>query len=300
MNWKRMSLASLVASLIAALSAVAFAEDAFFHFPIASLNFTEGVLPTTAQPPRFDWRLSGALQPCAVLEGEGEVYISGESLEPWRPPGELYRNAAIAIRVPKGKGVVGRLFVPKPDFSGMVALSFKVDTKVENPESKNEFFKAKENHYRRLREQNIAGGAWFRHQESEAAKAHGATPSAILNGQNRPPRRWASTPDDSYDSTYELFSGGRAISENLQLDRVLAPVGSNTATIEITNLQGITVREMDWKPLLRDCKPKKDALACCIPFDQHALFFPSFAALVNRVPRMPTPVAVTRSSFAWS
>src|SRR5258706_14323436 len=42
MNWKRMSLASLVASLIAALSAVAFAEDAFFHFPIASLNFTEG------------------------------------------------------------------------------------------------------------------------------------------------------------------------------------------------------------------------------------------------------------------
>src|SRR5258708_6589213 len=282
MSLKRKSLVTLIPVLIGVLNIVALAEDAYFHVPIASLNFTDGSLPaTTSQPARFDWRLSGAFQLWAVLDGEGEVYVSGETLNAWGPPGEIYRNANIDIRAPKGKAVVGRLFVPKPDFSGMTALSFKVETNVAKLESKDEFFKAKESHYRQLGERNIAGGAWFRHQESEAAKAHGSKAAANLNRPNLSRRRWSQSADDGYDSTYDLFSGGRAISENLQLDRVLATAGSNTATIEITNLHGITVREMDWKPLLKDSSPIKDTLASYIPFDQHALFFPSFAALTK-------------------
>ena len=65
-----------------------------------------------------------------------------------------------------------------------------------------------------------------------------------------------------YDSTYDLFSGGRAISENLQLDRVLRPAKPGEDTVAIAHLTGITVREMDWKPLVKDLKPKTDALAC--------------------------------------
>jgi hypothetical protein len=51
--------------------------------------------------------------------------------------------------------------------------------------------------------------------------------------------------------------------------------------VAITNLTGITVREMDWKSLLQEPKPALDPLAAHIPYDQHALFFPSFEAMTR-------------------
>ena len=59
------------------------------------------------------------------------------------------------------------------------------------------------------------------------------------------------------------------------------------------NITGITVREMDWKPLLQDRKPALDPLAAHIPFDQHALFFPSFEAMsrwIDEADQDGTPV----------
>lgn len=272
MNCKKMILAPVV---LAALATGALAEDAYFHVPVTALHFTEGALPT-GSPPTMRAQV---LRPYAALDGEGEAYVTGEDYLPWQAPAENYRNVALAVRAPKGKEVTGRLFAPKPDLSGMVVLSFKLEATAEKAEFKNEFYKAKESHYHRLRERNIAGGAWFRHQESEAAKARGGSPAAVPTGPGRFAGRPASTAEGGYDSMYELFSGGRALSENLQLERVLAPAGSNEALVEITNLLGITVREMDWKELVKDARPKKDTLAACIPFDQHALFFPSFEAL---------------------
>src|SRR6185503_6975006 len=84
---------------------------------------------------------------------------------------------------------------------------------------------------------------------------------------------------DDMEDTFELFSGGRAVSENLQLDRVLRTGASNQATVPIANLNGITVREMNWKPLLANAKPQQDPLARYIPADQHAIFFPTFSAM---------------------
>src|SRR5207247_10253976 len=49
----------------------------------------------------------------------------------------------------------------------------------------------------------------------------------------------------------------------------------------ISTLAGITVREMDWKPLIKDIKPQADPLAAYVPFDQHALFFPTFLAMTQ-------------------
>ena len=78
-----------------------------------------------------------------------------------------------------------------------------------------------------------------------------------------------------------MFSGGRALSENLQLDRLLTPTGPGANTIDITNLAGISIQEMDWKALIKDLKPQPDPLAAYIPFDQHALFFPTFSAMTE-------------------
>ncbi len=287
-----MKLHRLILTCLALSCSLVLAEDAYYHVPLTSLTISEGTLPTHFEGGGSGWQMMDALQPYAVLDGEGEAFIGGEALQPWGPAERAYQNMFLAFRAPKGSPLTGRLFVPKADLSGMVALKFKLDAASEKPESKQEFFKAKESCYRHLRERNIPGGAWFRHQETEAAKERGAkaTPGRTNPAFNpRRPRGW----DDGYDSTYDLFSGGRALSENLQLERLLAPAGTNATLVAITNLTGITVREMDWKSLLQERKPALDPLAAHIPFDQHVLFFPSFEAMsrwIDEADQDGTPV----------
>ena len=54
------------------------------------------------------------------------------------------------------------------------------------------------------------------------------------------------------ETTYDLFTGGRAISENLQLDRTLPQRAANETPVKIDSLQGITISEIDWNPLIKD------------------------------------------------
>jgi hypothetical protein len=77
------------------------------------------------------------------------------------------------------------------------------------------------------------------------------------------------------------LSGGRAIAENLQLDRQLILNGDDAARVPIDSLGGITIREFDWGPLTRGLRPTLDPLASIIPADQHAVFFPSVVATLN-------------------
>ena len=50
--------------------------------------------------------------------------------------------------------------------------------------------------------------------------------------------------------------------------------------MDVNTLDGISVPEIDWKPLIKDLNPKLDPLASLIPADQHVVFFPSFAAAI--------------------
>ena len=259
-------------------SSLALAEDAYYHIALPSLTLVEGSLPDHYEWRGHSWEMAEALQPYAVLDGEGEVFVSGQTFQPWAPAGQSYGNMFLALRPPEGTSLTGRLFVPKGDLSGMVALKFKVDPAAANPKMKPAFFQAKEGYYRSLRARNLPGTAWFRHQEAEAAKARGAKPASAMASLPFNPRRRAAW-DDGYDSTYDLFSGGRALSENLQLDRLFAPAGTNGALVALSNLTGITVRQMDWKALLQGPKPALDPLAANLPADQHALFFSSFEAM---------------------
>jgi len=66
------------------------------------------------------------------------------------------------------------------------------------------------------------------------------------------------------------------MSENLQLDRVLPRVEPNETPVKIDSIQGITIQDINWEPLVKDLKPKLDPLAPLIPADQHVVFFPTF------------------------
>jgi len=297
---------------LAGVAQTNFAEDVYFHLPVNSLTFTEGALPEGGEPIRFRrWNAVTALHPYAVLDTEGEVYLGGEGFNAWEPFNRQFQNQILAIRAPNQATVLGRLFVPKADGSGMMPLKFQIDAARSKADSRGEFLKAKESHYRRLLNRNIPGGAWFRHQVQDAAKARGGKSSDL--GAN--PNRFGRSRPLDLDATYDLFSGGRAISENLQLDRVLMPAGAGESTVPLANLAGIAVREMDWKELIKEIKPNADPLAAFVPSDQHALFFPSFSSMTemmdeadsdgtpscncwNPAPRMPTRAGVARSSSA--
>src|SRR5882724_1303941 len=195
---------------------LALAEDAYYHVPLSSLTLLEGKLPKDFQQSGSYWQMGEALLPYAVLDGDGEAFVSSERPRRGRFTEVIRHNAPLVLRSPKGNPLTGRLFVLNADLNGMVALKFKVDAASEKNDSKQEFFIAKENYYRYLRERNIPGGAWFRHQETEAANARGTkAPTGISNSAVNP--RQNSHWDNDYDSTYDLFSGGRALSENLQL-----------------------------------------------------------------------------------
>ncbi|MBM4091616.1 MAG: hypothetical protein FJ276_19640 [Planctomycetes bacterium] len=82
------------------------------------------------------------------------------------------------------------------------------------------------------------------------------------------------------------------MSENLQLDRILTAARGGAETVELKSLEGITVREIDWKPLIGATRPELDPLASKIPADQHAVFFPSFNAAVALADEMAAQSAL--------
>src|SRR6185503_7114126 len=197
--------------------------------------------------------------------------------------------------------VTGRLFVPASDLSGMVMARFHIPASSANPDGRKKFLRAKQAHYTALLDRNIPGAAWFRHQIRETQKALGenvagqAAPGEVdFDPEFIPARRnWRNNNDLS--DTYALFTGGRAMSENLQLDRVLTSGATQPepASVNVDSIPGISVQPMDWTPLIKDLKPELDPLAALIPEDQHAIFFPSFssmAALADEAEAQGTPV----------
>ena len=148
-----------------------------------------------------------------------------------------------------------------------------------------EFFKAKEGYYRNLISSRVPGQAWFRHKLAEAIKGQGKSLKSDESG-NRFRNR-------GFDQSLDFFSGSRAITENIQLDReLLRAESSSPKTIDVDSIVGITIQEFDWKPHLKDAAPKLDTLAQYIPHDQHVIFIrsvQSLAAIMAESGQLLTP-----------
>lgn len=272
---------------LASLAVAARAEDAFYFVPLEDLKLTEGKFPE--QPAsRYDWRnrqRREAMQARAVLDGEGEVYFEQNQFLWWRST-PLLEEGAIAVRAPAGRQVTGSLYVPKTDYSGMVRLRFAIDASAASKDG-DEFYQAKEDHYEALLGRELPGGAWYRHQARLARIARGDDPDS--GGGERGMGRGGMGmmggmgSSRSLNETFDLFIGGRALRENLQLDSELLMADESDETeemIDVSSIKGITVAEIDWQPLLADAKPTLDPLSKCLPADQYAAFFPSLAAAI--------------------
>ncbi len=281
-------------------SGLARAEDVFFYRSLGDLTITEGALPMGAAG-RFDQRdqgigitadrqLRAARQPYAALDVPGEIYLdndptrggAGEQGRPGADLNDLFHDDVVALRLvarPPSNEVTGQLIVPTKDHRAMVAVSFQttVPTNQDKDRARAVFAAAKRRHFQRLLARDIPGDAWFRHQILEARKLSPQADNEREAGLASPRSNQA----NELEQTYALFSGGRAISENLQLDRPL-PAARNAGPgapadkpVKLDTLTGITVAEVDWKARNAGKTPLLDPLAAHIPADQHALFLPS-------------------------
>jgi hypothetical protein len=272
------------------------AKDVYYDIPLRDLKLIEGRL--LQRPRGSDWGLyqrQEAMTPYAVVAG-GQAFLTGPGTggDYWSTFGGENGQPEnhILLRGPDGKDLKGRLAVVNADASGMDLLRFVVPASAAKPEAKEPFYRAKLAHYELLQSRDIPGGAWFRHQARLAeialhpALTQGQVGAEAWRNNNRFPRH-------DLDSTYDLFTGGRAISENLQLNRTLPQRAANETPVKIDSLKGITINEIDWKPIIKGARPELDPLAKMIPADQHAVFFPSFQAalaVADETEKHDTPV----------
>lgn len=289
----------------------AWAEEVYIYRLVSELTIVDGRLPARPDPAAAaaaaadrgpgrgsqSVQLRAATQPYVSVEGTGEAYLgravknAAEDNGP-APVAQLdgvLPDDVVAFRLDERREITGRLFAPrdkdKEDDPGMVVVTFKaVPPPAQQDDARAVFARARRQHYQRLLDRGVPGSVWFGQQVREA--------DALLS-PTRPGPVAAAGPGSQgpsgLEQTFDLFSGERAINENLQLDRPLTPNGNVAANLDraktgaaarvrTESLTGITVAEVDWTARLKGKTPALDPLASTIPADQHAVFVPSLKA----------------------
>ena len=262
---------TLILVLAAALGSarLAQAKNVYYDIQLRDLKLVDGHIPEQSDR-NWEYYHLVVNRPC-------EACLTGSAAG--LPTRNMLGDNHLAIRAPEGMEVKGRLVFCNADAAEKdVFLRFVVPASPSSRATKEHFLRAKLATYEGMLAQGVPGGAWFRHQARMARLE--------LNMSNEVPQAGPGPNPSEREglvAAYDLFTGGRAISENLRLDRVLPPRDANGTPVKLDSLQGITINEIDWKPFLGDTKPDLDPLAQKIPADQHVVFFPSVqAALAMR------------------
>jgi hypothetical protein len=269
------------------------AEEVYARIPLPALELTSGELPEYVSGPWGEEQRIAATWPYAMLEGGGEIYFHAEVHEDFAGA-QLHwhlspSSATVALKLDAPRDAVGTLFLPEEDGRALRRLEFRVPAASFSMEGREAFLRAKAEYYERLLARDLPGAAWFRYQGRSARKALGE------ELRTPPWRRRASgaLATGDLDETFELFGGGRAIAENLQLDREL-PFGAESAsTVDIASIAGVETAAYDWTKEIAGLEPELDPLAPFIPADQYAAFFPSVEALsrtLDELEEMGNPV----------
>ena len=104
-----------------------------------------------------------------------------------------------------------------------------------------------------------------------------------------------------FDRTFTTLSGGRALAENLALDRdLILGQGKDKEVVKIDEIKGVTVAAIPWEEWMPEGEIEVDVLSKYVPEDQHLMVVPSLKklfALIDRIEEAGTPVL---QSFALS
>ncbi|WP_165227710.1 hypothetical protein [Aquisphaera insulae] len=292
-------------------------EDTIVISSVSALKLEPGGLipaeskrPTTPASVNLGYRCQPEEMPYVVLDGPGEAYVGvswpqGRTIPepggtwPLSPLGHLYGDDVVAARVPASpdrREIRGRIVFPGE--KGMTSASFVLPIRKTTDESKRAFGISKRSYFECLLYQGGPGAPWFLRQIAAARDVLGEPHSDAARVRRIPNTSDLRFRARSMEDTFSLFGGGRAIDENLQLDRPLPLTGNGddpdeapqagrvprptaTGPVKIDSLTGITVAEIDWKHRLQGRTPSLDPLARAIPADQHALFIANLDAADN-------------------
>ena len=257
--------------------ASASADETFFQIPLTELSVTEGELPRDLVSWRARFEGGDAVRPRVVLDGSASAYLH----VPGEPPTvHMQRdNTSLVIRASQREQITGRMFLPQTaeGEARMRIVPFTVSADRADSEAREAFYRGMHAHYTRRANADIAGAAWFRHQQRAAMQALGEDADNV--GQTELARGWANRRRDDND-LYAMFTGGRAVSENLQLDRLMPEAPDDDAEpVALADMEGITVEPYEFD-LPEDADVTVDPLARLIPADQHAMFFSGFSSLL--------------------
>jgi hypothetical protein len=279
--------ASVCAASVSAAQTPAGEAPVYHASPVASLALEDG-LPT---PSNSGWWNTRRPHAYAVLDGPGEAWLASRTGFDDRHGGG---HGTLAVAVPWKRDVTGRLFLEDEE-GRLVPVRFRVPADAFSSDARTQALTVARDEALALLNGGWPGAAWWRHRVAALEQELGLGPDS------RPPapRRNRAVPGNM-DDTYALFTGGRAVAENLQLDRILpaSPDDDGEATRAIDDVPGITVAAYDWTAAIEGLAPALDPLAEAIPEDQHALFFPSFEAMValaDRADEQGTPVLAALS-----
>ncbi|YCM43270.1 hypothetical protein V2O64_18360 [Verrucomicrobiaceae bacterium 227] len=99
---------------------------------------------------------------------------------------------------------------------------------------------------------------------------------------------------DPFEQTFATLSGGRALAENLALDRdLILGNGKDEGEVDLTSIRGVTVKPIPWKERLAKVEISVDALSKQVPEDQYFMVVSSIQelfGLMTRVEEAGTPI----------
>ncbi len=160
-------------------------------------------------------------------------------------------------------------------------FAFTLDPAKAGECTKEHFEKIRTARFRELADGHLPGTAWFKHRAGSDG-----------NATMRPAAELA--------DTFAIFSGGRAISENLALDRdlILAAGDEDAESVPLDQIKGVTVEAIDWSGRLPEEEVAVDALSLAIPEDQHALFAAGMSELLGLVEKLETEIMPSMQEFS--
>ena len=270
-----------------------FARSATFAFLVAPALFSQDALRTvtlsdltwsTERSPNLERRLVGwEFRRNALPEARSdaaETWLGLPYVENWNDQNApRLGDVELTLVGDPGQTITGEVWFRGPHHN-LVPFPFVVHIEGEGDGDQVSLLKNRYLSYSWRHALDLPGAAWFRYQKGVAARELEALglglprfPSdAIRNEMGR---------KHSFDDTFDLFTGGRALAENLALEDAVEVTADQGPTVPIATIAGITVPPIEWGPLVAGIDPQLDPLAARIPEDQHAIFIPSFGSLVQ-------------------
>ncbi len=217
-----------------------------------------------------------------------EAFLSfrKEIISSRRHPGFSCDDLILCFHEPKSKIQGSLILYDKQDGWKPFPFTFElqnINNLLTEQRSEEEYLKHRITRYQWLQDLQVPGTAWFRHQLStDQAKLAILQGEVILKSNSLGSNATRPSRKVGLEAMMDLFSGGRAISENLQLDRELRlSSDEQNRTIPVSSVTGITIDEISWKEWMEDEKPKLDSIASILPHDQHAIIFSSYSSMLE-------------------